>query len=298
MRFAIFLALAAASAGPAAAEVITGDWSLEPTADPAVSRLTLHRPEVIVGGRYLLSVAAELDTLPAAVWNTAGVPVAWTLTRDAGSIRFEGASETGRLAGRFRFSADPRFVSAIKGTVYNWWDTASLLDLAVRGVSFAFAGSQREAGVSGISAAALARRFENARLEAPRAEGDVPERASTQPLMTPQAKPRGASALTPEALATLRSLGISRAYYESLQQSGYAIFPEDAARLGAQGVSADLVRQMKLSGHDAFNANDLIRLQNYGVTPHDVRTYELQTGRSYLSADEIVRFKTNGIRGR
>jgi hypothetical protein len=53
---------------------------------------------------------------------------------------------------------------------------------------------------------------------------------------------------------------------------------------------------MKVSGHDNFNANEMIRLQNFGVTADDVRSFEFRTGRTNLSADDIVRFKTNGVR--
>ena len=296
MRFAPFATCALLSAGLCSAEVIAGTWSLEKSLLPGQVRLTLTRPGVIVGGRQLVYLsAAETTGLDPAAWESGGAPANWILARGSGTLRFEGVSEDGKLSGRFRFIENPEFVSTIRGMVYNWWDPPSLLDLALRGVPLAFAQALSKAGASGISASELARRYENSVPE-PAADPAREAPADTATVRMPNPRAARVIPLSAGTAARLRSLGLSRAYYDELRASGYAIFPEDAARLNAQGVSPDLVRQMKLSGHDNFNANEMIRLQNFGVTADDVRSYEFRTGRINLSVDDIVRFKTNGVR--
>jgi hypothetical protein len=297
IRLAPFIACALLAVPLCSAEVIAGTWSLEKSLLPGQVRLILTRPGVIVGGRQLLYLSAtETAGLDSAVWETDGAPVNWVLARGSGTLRFEGVSASGRLSGRFRFIENPEFAAAIRGLVYNWWDPASLLDLALRGVPLAFAQALRDAGASGISASELARRYENSVPDP--AVDPAREAPATGAATLRMPSPRSARVvpLSAGTAARLRSLGLSRAYYEELKASGYAIFPEDAARLNAQGVSPDLVRQMKLSGHDNFNTNEMIRLQNFGVTADDVRSFEFRTGRTNLSVDDIVRFKTNGVR--
>ncbi|MFN0165156.1 MAG: hypothetical protein ACKV22_01895 [Bryobacteraceae bacterium] len=60
-------------------------------------------------------------------------------------------------------------------------------------------------------------------------------------------------------------------------------------------MSPDMLRQLKLSGYDVVGVNDMVRLQNHGVTQHDLRMLELQ-GKRNLTVDDIVKAKVNGIR--
>ncbi len=277
------------------AEVITGSWSLERTAVPGRLRLVLTRPDVIVGGRQVLYLNPQAPLgLDASAWESSGATVSWVLDREAGSLDFEGVSESGKIAGRFRFTENPLFVAAVRRLLNNWWDSSSLLDLAVRAVPLSYARALREKGAAGFSAAELARRYESASLTA--SDALVPRplnglRASG----TDDVAPRAAG-LSDEEAARLLLHGVSPAYFQALKESGYPLFPEDAARLYVHGVSGDLLRQMKLSGHDNFNVSDMIRLRNLGVTNYDLQTFELRTGKTNLSVDEIVKLKVNGVR--
>ena len=106
-----------------------------------------------------------------------------------------------------------------------------------------------------------------------------------------------------QATVNLRVSDLSRAYSgetapsysKSVRDSGYLLQRPDIDRLRAQRVSPDLLRQLKVSGHDTLNTTDMLRLQTHGVTSQDIRFFETRTGKSNLTVDEIIKLKINGV---
>lgn len=104
----------------------------------------------------------------------------------------------------------------------------------------------------------------------------------------------------PASLPPLRPVEPSKlpagreAYLRALRESGYPLLRTDIERLQIHNVPPDLVRQMKLSGYDTVNTNDLVKLQTHSVTSFDVLTFQVR-GYNNLSTDEMVKLKVSGI---
>jgi hypothetical protein len=88
--------------------------------------------------------------------------------------------------------------------------------------------------------------------------------------------------------------GESELYLRALKEPGYPFHKSDLDRLRIHNVQPDLLRQMKLSGYDALNTNDMVKLQSYGVTSADVLTFQVR-GFQHLTVDEMVKMKISGI---
>jgi hypothetical protein len=88
--------------------------------------------------------------------------------------------------------------------------------------------------------------------------------------------------------------GNKELHLRALKESGYPLLKPDLERLRIHNVQPDLLRQMKLSGYDALNTNDMVKLQSYGITGTDVLTFQVR-GFPHLTADEMVKMKISGI---
>lgn len=88
----------------------------------------------------------------------------------------------------------------------------------------------------------------------------------------------------------LRRNGVPSSYLRELHRSGYLLSTEEATQLHTQGVSTDLLRQMKLSGHDNLPVQDMLKLQTHGITSFDIQQMESR-GVRLTSADDIIREK-------
>ena len=73
---------------------------------------------------------------------------------------------------------------------------------------------------------------------------------------------------------------------------GYLLSTGEATQLHTQAVSkavsTDLLRQMKLSGHDNLPVQDMLKLQTHGITSFDIQQMEAKGIRT-TSADDIIR---------
>jgi hypothetical protein len=243
------LALSAVAQGRAA--IVTGNWTIEKALSGDLLRLTVTRADTIVDARHtVLLTATELQGFAGITADSVGQPIRFKLVREAGTIHFDGVARNGRAEGKFSFTENPAFLTALKGTATNWWDSGGVFELALRGVPI---HALTEFGPTNLPSVRLA---------------DI-GRAYTA--------------------------GSTPSYPQALKDIGYKLLPGDIARLEALRVSPDLLRQMKVSGHETLNTTDMLRLETHGVTSQDVRYFETRTGKSNLSVDEIVKLKINGV---
>jgi hypothetical protein len=246
---AAILALSAVAQLPAA--IVTGNWTMEKALSADLLRLTVMRADTIVDAqRMVLLTATELQSFAGLTTDSVGQPIRFELVREAGTIHFDGVSRNGRAEGKFTFTENPAFVTALKGTATNWWDSGGVFELALRGVPIQALTNFGSTNLPSIRLADIGRAY---------------------------------------------TAGSTPSYPKALKETGYKLLPADIARLEALRVSPDLLRQMKVSGHDTLNTTDMLRLETHGVTSQDVRYFETRTGKSNLSVDEIVKLKINGV---
>jgi len=282
------LSLGALLSPAAAAGVLTGDCTVEQIRED-LFRINLLRRDVIVGSRITMRVRPDelRHSSPAFV----------EIVRDAGSWSCQGAARNGRLEGHFLFVENLEYVAALRPRMSNWWDSGSVFHLFVQEVPLSFVRGLPAQTVPALRAVPLALRYAasiypHAMTPPSPSTARPPVRWSRNTAESPQIPvgplnlpaPRSRSSVSPQDAVRLREL----------KQSGYALFLDDAIRLHNQGVSPELLREMKRSGYDALSVSDMLRLQTHGVTPQDIQTFESR-GRTNLTVDEIVRLKVNGV---
>lgn len=252
-----------AGTGLISAVTLSGVWSLETSGEGTVRlSLSLRRAAWNEPPRMLV-----LDREAAGVPG-AGSAWSFALRRDAGVLRFTGFSTGPRAAaGSFAFQDDTGFVSRAGKLVRNPWDPALGFELFLRDVSLRRIEQLLHRGLTELSLDQLS--------------GEEPDVASCH-------QPERPLPHLPKPVALPPAPETDTRYLEELRAAGYAFFAEDARALWPFRVSADWLRLLKRSGHDALSVQDLIRLRSQGVTPHDLLRLELE-GRRNLSVDEIVR---------
>ncbi len=276
MSWPAALAAALALAPVAEAAVIYGDCFLESAHQPDLFRLTLIRHDVIVNSRRtVLLPRPEIGGVSASGRQSDGAVSRREIVRAAGTLTCDGLTRNGIDEGRFHFVENRAYVAALRSRITNWHESGGILELFLADVPSWYAQQLAVQPAPALSA------FQLAHLYAGGAHRDPPTSISRPAAPSPDS-------------ARLRAAGVSAEYWRRLRQTGYALFVEDAIRLGSYGVSPDMLREMKRAGHDGLSVSDMLRLQSHGVTEHDIRLFGARRPGT-LTVDDIVRWKVNGV---
>ena len=262
---------------PASAR-ITGTWTVTPLPYSNLLRFELLRPDVIVGSRLTLELGAlQLSGITSEQLRSSMTAATFSLTRDAGSIRFTGSWQAGAGKGSWVFEPSPVFRTQLRKVAPDAWNDDKLFEMALAGVESGYLQQLDSAGYKAAAAYDVLRLY---RLEIPADRISKSLQAPTGPILD----------LNHDNREHLRRNGVPSSYLQELHRSGYLLSTEEATQLHTQGVSTDLLRQMKLSGHDNLPVQDMLKLQTHGITSFDIQQMESRGVRT-ASVDDIIREK-------
>ncbi len=237
--------------------------------DPAVARRVLCLDLRLVEGagrnasRWSLSVpVAGLSGLPATSTGFTGRPLRFELTRESGTITFEGEIEAGWGDGRFGFAADPAYVERATRAGRPKPSPVELLSLAV-----------------GSKTRGEGRRYAGYDLDV--AEGDIPDVAAIVEQAT-----HGAQVGVTTAMRVLDAIDIGGIISQSLSVVNPQ-FIGDVTRLGLEGarigasvggavagsIDFSWIDDMVTLGLDAADVPGMMDLRRHGVERGYVRDY-------------------------
>lgn len=274
LKLGLVLATAALTVVPTGSARIAdldGRWTGElvrANCDPAVARRVLCLDLRLVEGtgrnasRWSLSVPVTgLSGLSATSTGFTGRPLRFELTRESGTITFEGEIEAGWGDGRFGFAADPAYVERATRAGRPKPSPVELLSLAV-----------------GSKSRGEGRRYVGYDLDV--AEGDMPDVAAIVEQAT-----QGAQIGVTAAMRALEAIDLGGIISQSLSMVSPQLIGE-AARLGLEGARigatvggamAELdfswIDEMVTLGLDAADVSGMMDLRRHGVDRGYVRDY-------------------------
>lgn len=195
---------------------------------------------------------ADLEGLSSAQRHAVHASVAFTLRRDAGTFSFEGAFTLGIGRGDFHFVPDPSFAAKMSALGYEavGEDADSLMAMAVRDVSLAYAGEVKKAGIEVARVSDLVRLLDHGvELDSIRAFGSA-----------------GYAQLTADDVVRFAEHGIDGAYLRGLKTAGAAsLGPGEIVKLHDHGVGPDYVARIHAAGYGDLSTDEIIRLHEHGV---------------------------------
>jgi hypothetical protein len=215
--------------------------------------------------------------VPALTDRNAAGAVRFTLRRDAGRFEFEGQVADGRGSGRFRFTADPDYLSAMARLGYANLSSDEVWRFAVHDVTREFVeGLQRE-GVRNLDASDLVKMrihgVDGAYVAGYRNAGytlGADELVKTRihgatPAFAQEVKKEGLGQPSIDDLVKMRIHGVTPAYIKQMRDAGYGSIKIDKlVQFRIHGVDEDLIRSAKAHNFNNLSADDLIELAIHG----------------------------------
>jgi hypothetical protein len=224
---------------------------------------------------------ADLHGLTLDQLHAARTPVRFTLERDAGTFAFEGTVTLGVGSGDFRFAADPTFKAKLGALGYDVvdQDDASIMMMAVRDISIAYAGEVKRSGLRGVTVRDLVRlRDHGVDLEFLRDLTMI-----------------GYASLSADDVVSLRDHGVDSAFIRTLKASGYPDLPAaDIVALRDHGVDSRYIEGLDDSGYGKQAARDIVRLRDHGIEPVFIKDLLIAKPGPY-SIDEIIKLREHGV---
>jgi hypothetical protein len=224
---------------------------------------------------------ADLHGLAREQLHAARASVKFTLERDAGTFAFEGAVTLGVGSGDFRFAADPTFKAKLGALGYDvaGEDDASIMMMAVRNISLAYAGEVKRSGLRGAEVRDLVRlRDHGVDLEFIRDLTRI-----------------GYPGLSADDVVRLRDHGVDSGFIRALKASGYPDLPAaDIVALRDHGVDSRYIEGLDDSGFGKQAARDIVRLRDHGIEPAFIKDLLVAKPGPY-SVDDIIKLREHGV---
>ena len=224
---------------------------------------------------------ADLHGLTLDQLHAARAAVKFTLERDAGAFVFEGTVMLGVGSGDYRFVADPTFKAKLEAIGYDVTgeDDVSIMLMAVRDISIAYAGEVKRSGLRDVAVRDLVRlRDHGVDLEFIRDLTMI-----------------GYANLSADDVVRLRDHGVESGFIRTLKTSGYPDLPaDDIVSLRDHGVDSRYVEGLADSGYGKTTADDIVRLRDHGIEPAFIKDLLVARPGSY-SVDEIIKLREHGV---
>jgi hypothetical protein len=224
---------------------------------------------------------ADLHGLTLDQLHAARTTVRFTLERDAGTFVFEGTVTLGVGSGNYRFVADPTFKAKLGALGYDvaGEDDVSIMMMAVRDISIAYAGEVKRSGLRDVAVRDLVRlRDHGVDLEFIRDLTII-----------------GYAGLSADDVVRLRDHGVESGFLRTLKTSGYQDLPAaDIVDLRDHGVDSRYVEGLADSGYGKQTADDIVRLRDHGIEPAFIQDLLVARPGSY-SVDEIIKLREHGV---
>jgi hypothetical protein len=213
------------------------------------------------------------------LWSGRTGSVQFQLSREAGTIAFQGEQEGDEAWGRFVWTGSTAFVQSMTQLGYPGLTTRNLFSMTLQDVTTAFVTAMQQRGYNDATVRDLIRM---------RIHGVSPE-------FVDGLAQAGYEGLSKEDLVRFRIHGVSADYIAAMAAHGYADLSGEAlVRFRIHGVSPEYVETMAAAGFDHLSANDIVRMRIHGVSPEFIeRLGEL--GYTDLSAEDLRRARIHGV---
>lgn len=242
--------------------------------------------------------------------RAARAPVRFTVERDAGTFAFEGTVMLGIGSGDYRFVADPTFTAKLGALGYDaaGEDDRSVMVMAVRDISIAFAGEVKRAGLRNVALDDLARLVDHgvdldfirdlARIGYANLSADDVVRLRDHGVDTGfirTLKGAGYPELPANDIVALRDHGVDSRYVEGLADSGYGTpAADDIVRLRDHGIEPAFIKDLLVARPGPYSVDELIKLRDHGVDPRYVARIQA-AGFKDLTVEQIVKLREHGV---
>jgi hypothetical protein len=251
---AFFVAGSAAPQAARAASPLVGRWSIASRGDdPARVQLRLEYSESTEGGNSNSSWSSSVPLadagLPPERLRGAIGAVTFQMQREPGSFSCTGSAGEGSGAGQFTYVPSMRFDDALSSRGFGRPTERQSLELAIAGMTLAFAdqirGSSQHATV-----ADLLRVIQH----------------GVNPRYVADLASLGYKVTSLDQLVKLRDHGVTPRYVGDLGAAGYKnLTADDVIALRDHGVSVAFVERLKAHGYNNLSVRDLIRLRDSGI---------------------------------
>jgi beta-lactamase regulating signal transducer with metallopeptidase domain len=266
----------APSPGQTAQDEGRGTWELKPSSTPGMVHLRISERNNTFGTTYPL---ASLEGLTEAQLAGAGGPVQFRITRDAGTLVFEGVLRGGVAGGTFSFTPNPAFPAELVKRGFTKPTAREQYQLARADVGYAFLDELNRLGYAKPDIAGLVTAGQHG--------------VDTTYLREMAALGYALGTLPP--LITLRDHGVGPDYVRGMAEAGYAKLPADTIRQARDhGVGPEYVKGMRDAGYAGLPLEALIDARDHGVTPEYVRALA-DGGHRGLPLEQVVRVRDHGI---
>jgi len=227
---------------------------------------------------------ADLRGLTFDQLHAARSAVKFTLERDAGTFAFEGAVMLGIGLGDYRFVSDPSFRAKLGALGYDavGEDDVSIMMMAVRDISIAYAGEVKRSGLRDVTLNDLVRfRDHGVELDFIRDLTMI-----------------GCANLSADDVVRLRDHGVESGFLRTLNASGYPDLPaDDIIAPRDHGVDSRYVEGLDDSGYGKQAAHDIVELRDHGIEPTFIKDLLVARPGSY-SIDELIKLRDHGVDSR
>lgn len=224
---------------------------------------------------------ADLHGLTLDQLHAARTPVRFTLERDAGTFSFEGTVTLGIGSGTYRFVADPTFNAKLGALGYDVVDEddVTVMMMAVRDISIAFAGEVKRSGMRDVAVHDLVRLRDHG--------VDLPFIRDLTMI--------GYANLSADDVVRLRDHGVDSGFLRTLKSSGYPDLPAgDIVRLRDHGIEPVFIKDLLAARPGSYSVDDIIKLREHGVDPRYVARIQ-EAGFKDLTLDQIVSLREHGV---
>jgi hypothetical protein len=299
----IFVAGAAAwmLTGAMASEVTSGQWTMQRSDRPGMVQFTMRSS----AKSHRFSTSSDWPTS-----SFTGLDLAqdtqFALTRDAGTIEFEGALRNSAGGGTFQFSPDPNYAQQMKSLGFDGVKDKQI-HFAMHDVSLNFAREMKSANLRNLDTDKLlafrihgvTRKFIDELKAAGQDERDSDHLIAFRIHgVTPEMVQRvRASGYTPDSgmLIAMRVHGVTPEYMAQLQQRGYEHVPlEQLVAFRVHGVTPNFIGDLQQLGFEHPQPEQLVSMRVHGVTPEYIG--EMQgRGVKNLTIDKLVAMKIHGL---
>lgn len=267
---------AASRVAEIAQDDLPGTWELRPSTKEGLVHLRLVEGRSSHGSDIPLSL---LEGLTATQLEGAGGPVQFRITRDAGTLQFEGVLRNRVAAGTFSFSPNPTFPDALAKRGFARPTAREQYQMARHDVGFAFVDELTRLGYAKPETALLVKAGQHG--------------VNTTYLREMGALGYALGSLPP--LIELRDHGVTPDYVRGMAQEGYAKVPADEIRKARDhGVGPEYVKGMREAGYTSLPLEALIEARDHGVTPEYVRALAA-AGYRGLPIDQTIRVRDHGV---
>ena len=269
-------AVGGATIGGAVQDDLPGTWELRPAGRPGMVHLRLTEGHNSNGNDVPM---ASLEGLTEAQLAGAGGPVQFRITRDAGTLLFEGVVRSGVAAGTFSFTPNAAFPAELAKRGFATPTAREQYQLARADIGYAFLDELNRQGYAKPDTAGLVTAGQHG--------------VTTTYLREMGALGYSVGSLPP--LVTLRDHGVTPDYVKGLAQEGYAKLPVETVRQARDhGVTPEYAREMREAGYGSLPLEALINTRDHGVTPDYARALAA-AGYKGLSLEQIVRVRDHGV---